>query len=123
MTEKYKRLALLWTCLSVLLLVGPFTYYTITALVGAALVSQKVALCSTLLIVGIMTVIAAANKTVMRSRLWILLIGLYVCLNNILTPLLIIAVCQVLDELVVAPLAKHYRNKLTISKTLDERLN
>jgi hypothetical protein len=123
MTEKYKRLALLWTCLSVLLLVGPFTYYTITALVGAALVSQKVALCSTLLIVGIMTVIAAANKTVLRSRLWILLIGLYVCLNNILTPLLIIAVCQVLDELVVAPLAKHYRNKLTISKTLDERLN
>ena len=122
MTEKYKRLALLFTCLSILLVVGPFLYYIITAMVGTALVAEKVALASTLVIVGIMTVVSIANKTVMKSRLWILLIGLYVCLDNIMTPLIIVAVCQVIDELIAAPLAKHYRNKLTISKTLDERL-
>lgn len=121
MTEKYKRLALLFTCLSILLVVGPFLYYVITALVGTALVVEKVALASTLVIVGIMTVVSMANKTVMKSRLWILLIGLYVCLDNIMTPLIIVAVCQVLDELIAAPLAKHYRGKLTISKTMDER--
>ena len=121
MTEKYKRLALLFTCLSILLVVGPFLYYVITALVGTALVAEKVALASTLVIVGIMTVVSMANKTVMKSRLWILLIGLYVCLDNIMTPLIIVAVCQVLDELIAAPLAKYYRGKLTISKTMDER--
>lgn len=122
MTKKYQRLALFLTILSVLLYVGPFATYVVMGLCGDALITEKVGLVATILIVGIMTVVATANKMVLRSRLWILLIGLYACLDNILTPLIIVAVCQVLDEMIVSPLAKWYRTKATINGELDKRL-
>jgi hypothetical protein len=122
MTKKYTRLAVLFTMLSVLLLIGPFLIYTAGALFGDALVSQKMALASTVVIVLVMTAISALNHLAMRSRLWILLIGLYCCLDNIMEPLLVIAVCQVLDELIIAPLAKRFRNQATIHAELDKRL-
>jgi hypothetical protein len=39
-----------------------------------------------------------------------------------MTPLIIIAVCQVIDELIVCPVKNSLSNKLTISKELDKRL-
>lgn len=122
MTKKYRFWATVLMVLSLLLTVGPFLGYTIAALAGGALVVEKVCLVSTLLIVAIMSLVALVNKTVMKSRLWILLIGLYLCIDNIMTPLLIIAGCQVVDELIVSPLAKIFSNKATIHGELDKRL-
>lgn len=121
MTKKTKIMAWVFTIFSVLLNIGPLAAYGIVAVCNSTLTHQKVALALSVFVVVIMTVISIANKTVMKSRLWVILLGLYCCLDYIMTPLIIIAVCQVSDELVVSPLAKHYRTRYKINREIDLR--
>ena len=123
MTKKYR--IIYWTLftLSILLQLGPAATYVIIGLVQSNLTAQKVTLISTVVIVLIMTIVSLINKVALRSRLWILLIGMYFALDHILTPLMIIAICQTVDELLVTPFKKHYRTKLTISKEIDKRVS
>lgn len=122
MTKKYRMWYWVLAITSVLLCAGPLVAYSITALITADLVVEKVALCSTVFIVLIMSVIAWLNKIALRSRLWILLIGLYVCLDSVMTPLIVIAACQVVDEIIICPIKQNIATKLTIHKELDKRL-
>lgn len=121
-TIKFKRLYWIFLIFSLLLNVGPLAGYSITALINADLVHEKVALTMTVFIVLILTIVSMINRVTMKSRLWIVLIGIYMCIDYIMTPLIIIAVCQILDEIVVTPLKKNYKNKLTINKEMDMRL-
>lgn len=121
MTKKTKLAATLFTIASVLLNIGPLAAYIVIALVNCTLTYQKVALTMTVFVVLIMTAVSLINKVAMKSRLWVILLGIYLCLEFILTPLLIIAICQVVDELIVAPLAQHYRNRYKINKEIDLR--
>jgi hypothetical protein len=122
MTKKYRTLFWVFFAISVLLNIGPLCGYTIKALIEADLTHEKVALCLTVVVVLIMSAICLINKVALKSRLWIILIGLYMCLDYILTPLIIIACCQVLDELLISPLKSMFKTKLTIHKELDKRL-
>jgi hypothetical protein len=122
MTKTYRIVFWILAAISILLNVGPLAAYSISALVTADLVVEKVALCSTVFIVLILTAVAAINKVAMKSRLWILLIGIYICLDSVMTPIIIIGICQILDELIVSPLKSNFGTKLTISKELDKRL-
>ena len=122
MTKKYRRNYWILLILSILLNVCPLAVYTIKAVFESSVVYQKVALVSTVFIVLIMTAVSIVNKVALKSRLWIILIGLYICLDYIMTPLIIIAVCQVADELIVSPLKKSAKNKLIINKQIDARL-
>ena len=121
MTKKYRAIFWSLVVLSILLQVGPLVTYGIIGYVESDLVTEKVALSMTVVIVGVLTVVAFINKVALRSRLWIILIGLYFALDYILVPLLIVACCQIADELIVTPLKKHYKTKLTISKEMDKR--
>lgn len=122
MTKTYRIWYWILAAASILLNVGPFVGYTFTALFSATLTTEKVALCTTVFIVLILTAISLVNKVAMKSRLWILLIGIYICLDSVMTPIIIIGVCQVVDELVVCPIKSRFSTKLTISKELDKRL-
>lgn len=92
-TRKYRKLSFLFGFISVLLNIAPFTIYAFIALVDSALIYQKIALSMTVLVVAILSLVAFINKVAMKSRLWIVLVGIYVCLGEIITPLIIIAVC------------------------------
>jgi hypothetical protein len=122
MTAKYRKLSILGLILSILLNVAPLATYTIIALCNASLIYQKTALCMTVFLVLILSIVSWINKITLRSKLWIILIGLYVALEYILTPLIIIAVCQVLDELLITPFYKSFRRKYKINKEIDKRL-
>lgn len=122
MTKNYRIKYWIFLIASILLNVTPLVVYTIMALCQGQLIYQKVALTMTVFVVLIMTVISMVNKITLRSRLWLLLIGVYLCIGEILTPLIIIAVCQTVDEIVVHPLKMTYKNKLTISKEIDKRI-
>lgn len=122
MTKKYRRLFWLFTILSLLLNIAAPAYYVFDGLMGDGIIIEKVALTTSVFIVIILSAVAYINKTSMRSRIWILLLGLYICLDTILTPLLIIAITQILDEWLISPLAKSFRNKLTINKQIDKRM-
>ena len=122
MTKKLKRKYIIATILSFLLNVCPLLVFTIIAFISGTAIVHKVTLSMTLLIVLIFTAVTFINKTVFRSKLWILLIGLWLCLDNILTPLIVFAACQVIDELIVTPLKNYYKNKYRINKEIDTRL-
>lgn len=121
MTAKYRRLYWLFAIVSLLLNIAPLATYTIIGLVSADLVVEKVALTMTVFVVVILSLVALINKTTMRSRIWVILLGLYACLDYMLTPLLIIAITQILDEWFVNPAAKSFKNKLIINKQIDKR--
>lgn len=120
-TAKFRLLYWIFFAASLLLNVAPLTFYTVGALCSASLVYEKVALCMTVFVVLIMTIISMLNHVALKSRLWIVLIGIYICLGEILTPLIVIACCQITDEIIVSPLKVSFRNKLTINKELDLR--
>ena len=122
MTKKLKRNYIIATILSFLLNVCPLLVFTIIAFISGTAIVHKVTLSMTLLIVLLFTAITFINKTVFRSKLWILLIGLWLCLDNILTPLIVFAACQVIDELIVTPLKNYYKNRYRINKEMDTRL-
>lgn len=120
-TKHYRLWFRIMFVVSLLLNICPLGVYTVKALLEADLTHEKVALTMTVFVVLIMTIICIANKIVLRSRLWIVLIGIYLCLDYIMTPLIIIAVCQVLDELVACPIKKYCKTRLVINKQIDKR--
>lgn len=122
MTAKYTRLWILFLIATILCNIGPLAYYTVKALIVSDLVYEKVALSLTVFIVLILSCVALVNKVALRSRLWIVLIGLWCCLDNFIEPLIVIACCQTLDELIFSPLKNYFKIKLTINKELDKRL-
>lgn len=120
-TRGYEFWAFLFGLLSFLSLVGPFLYFGIAALAGGALVVEKVALVGSVLVVGIMTLVALVNNVALRSRIWIVLFALYLCLDSFILPLFIIGACQLANELIFTPLRRHFAEKVSINIEIDRR--
>lgn len=120
-TRTYEFWAAIFGLLSFACLVGPFAYYGIAALAGGALVVEKVALAASVLVVLIMTLVAAVNKIALKSRVWILLFGIFICLDNFFVPLVIVGGCQIADELIFSPLRRHFAAKASINAEIDKR--
>lgn len=121
-TKKLKVISILLTLLSLLLSIGPLIVYSTLALTNAQCdTSDKCILLSMLSIGTILSLVCIINKYTPRCRIWLVIIGLYLCLDSILGCILVIAITQVLDELIVAPIARRYREKLRINKEIDKR--
>ena len=120
-TKRYCLLSWVFTIISILCNIAPLAAYSIKAIMETNLTHEKVTLTMTVFVVLLMTLISFINKSAMRSRLWVVLIGIYVCLDYIMTPLIIIACCQIADELIVCPLKNSFKNKYQINKQIDKR--
>lgn len=120
-TKKLKCGALIFTILSLLCMFGPMIWFCAAAFISNTATIYKVALTSTIAIVIIMTAVAALNKWAARCRIWIILLALYFCLNNFLTVILIFAITQIIDELILAPVKHHLWNKYRINREIDKR--
>lgn len=105
--------------LSVLLMFGPLVGFSIAALSSGALVEHKVTLCATVFIVLILSALAALRKVAMRSRIYVLLIGLYLALGYLLPALVVIGACQLIDEVVVSPLHDKYKRLAEIKEAMN----
>lgn len=125
MKNKYKKRRNLFFILSFIATFGPFMYYGIKAMVEGEPV-EKFALSMFSIVAVIIAVVAAMLKVHLRSVIWILLLGVYFCLDNLIGVILVVAICTILDELVFSPVYKRY-SKLyseanTASKVYDERM-
>ena len=121
-TKKLRIAAWFTTILSVLLSIGPVCTYAVLAFKNSqASTTDKCILLSMLSVGVILSLMALITKYTPRCRMWLIIIGLYLCLEHILGTILVIAITQVLDELVVAPMARRYRAKLLINKEYDKR--
>ena len=123
MTQKYKKLSLITWLLSFYCSILPITIYTIMAFINNDV--EKVnkytlgLMCSLAIIVTLINIIA---KLHLRCIPWILLLGIYLCLKDITTLLIIMAITTIIDELILTPLHKSFKNKYIINKEIDKRL-
>ena len=113
---KYKSLSLL----SFILTIGPLIAFTILAFINGE-VHEKLVLSYTVVIALILLIVNVVMKYHIRSTLWILVLGIYTCLDNIMPLLLTVAIATILDEFILHPLAKKYKNLFTINNEIDKR--
>ena len=123
MTSKYKKLSILTFLLSAICSLCPILIYVIKAFIDKDV--QEVnkytlgIMCSVALVVTLINIIA---KLHLRCIPWILLLGIYLCLRDITTLLIIMAITTIIDELILMPLHKSFKNKYAINKEIDKRL-
>ena len=123
MTNKYKKLSILTFLLSTICSLCPILIYVIKAFVDKDV--QEVnkytlgIMCSVALVVTLINIVA---KLHLRCIPWILLLGIYLCLKDITALLVIMAITTIIDELILVPLHKSFKNKYTINKEIDKRL-
>ena len=120
MTNKYKNIYKTFKLLSWAVTILPLVVYFVIAFSKAEIV-HKLAIGSMLTIVLILTVINVIGKLQLRSPLFLLLIGIYVGLGQILTPLVITSCGVVLDEFIFTPLYKKYKQLYIINREIDKR--
>lgn len=122
-TTRYKNLTILTFWLSVLLTLCPILIYVARAFISSEVQSvNKYTLgimCSVALIVTIINIVA---KLRLRCIPWILLLGIYICLKEITSLLVIMAITTIIDEMIITPLHKSLKNKYIINKEMDKRL-
>lgn len=119
-TVRYRQLAFLFAMLGFIVSVGPFLSYFVYGFIVAE-TTQKMTLAVGALAAGIIALVNIITKVHLRCPLWILLLALYLVLDNLYILLIIAAIGCILDELVFTPLANSYRGKATINYEIDKR--
>lgn len=120
-TRKYKNLSILFLALSILVLVAPLAYYSVVGFIDGE-TTEKFTLGLTFVIAAILFVINILFKFHIRSTIWVLVLGIYFCLDNILPLIFMVAIGNILDEFLFTPLHKHYKSKASINKEIDKRI-
>lgn len=120
-TRKYKNLSILFLALSILVLVAPLAYYSVVGFIEGE-TTEKFTLGLTFVIAAILFVINILFKFHIRSTIWVLVLGIYFCLDNILPLIFMVAIGNILDEFLFTPLHKHYKSKASINKEIDKRI-
>lgn len=98
----------------------PLIYYTIVAFMNGT-PGQKMGLGFMFVVAIILTVLNVLMKWHLRCTLWIIVLGITFCLNEIMTLLIFMAITTIADEVVLTPLHKYYKTKLSINKEIDKR--
>ena len=122
MTKKYKIKLNICRLLSFTITVLPVIIYTIKGFMDGS-IGEKVSLGICVMLALIFMLINVMFKYHIRSTLWVLLIGIYVCIDNIIPLLIIMATTTIIDEFVLVPLINKYKNKYIINKEIDLRGN
>ena len=122
MTKKYKTKLNVCRLLSFTLTVLPVIIYAIMGFMHGSN-GEKVSLGICVVLALIFVLINVMFKYHIRSTLWVLLIGIYVCIDNIIPLLIIMATTTIIDEFALVPLINKYKNKYVINNEIDLRGN
>ena len=121
MTKKYKNKRDLCRALSIVLTLVPILVYVVLGFMNGEIhTTQKVSLGLCLFLALIFTIINVVFKHRIRCTIWIVMIGLYVCVSNIIPLLFMLAFGTALDEFVLSPLERKYNNLYIINKEIDK---
>jgi ABC-type proline/glycine betaine transport system permease subunit len=120
MTKKYKNKLNFVRLLSFTLTILPVILYSILGFYNGS-IGEKVSLGICTLLAIMFVIINVMFKYHIRSTLWIMLIGIYICIDNIIPLLITMAASTIIDEFVLVPLIKKYKDKYIINKEIDLR--
>lgn len=121
-TVSIQKKAMILHIISLVLTVLPIVIFVFKALFSGE-VSASRKLCMGLLVVFsfFLTVVNVLFKYSIRSTIWLLLLGIYICLDNIIPLLIIIAITTIIDEFIITPLYKRFKEEYKINKEIDKR--
>lgn len=120
-TKKYRKAYWITTALSWALVLGPLVGYLIYGFISGQTI-QKLSLGITGMAAIALTGFSVIFKKHIRSTIFIILLGIYIALREITILLIILSICTMLDEFIVTPLQKSYREKLVVNKQIDGRM-
>ena len=120
-TKKYRKGYWILTVISWALVLGPLVFYVIFGFIRGGTV-EKVSLGITTMAAIALTAFSIVFKKHIRSTFFIILLGIYLALREITVVLIILSVCTILDEFLIAPMQKIYREKLVINSQIDKRM-
>lgn len=110
------------TAIHLLLQLGPILFYFCLALGNVNTAVSGVSFTFISLISLGLAVAAAIKGRMSRSSLWLMLIGFYLILDTVMGPLIVIASCQVVDELIARPVRARLREKYHNGKDVEDFL-
>jgi hypothetical protein len=84
--------------------------------------TEKFTLGITFVMAAIFLSINVIFKYHIRSTIWVVVLGIYCCLDNIQMLLIMVAVGTILDEFIFSPLHKSYKQKAGINREIDKRI-
>ena len=125
-TKQCKRLSILFLVLHILCLFGPLLYFIPYAYVVGE-VGRKLALSLFLIVALCLSVVAIISDAKTRgglakSIMWILVIGISICLQEVKVFVYIMAIVSVIDELVIVRLRAKYKDAYAANKEIDRRM-
>lgn len=121
MTKNYKFKKNITFILSMLCSIGPLVVFTIMGIIQGEGV-EKISLTLTAISSIVLAVIAILNKIHLRSTTYILMIGLWIALDNLLPFVITLMICTMLDELVLTPLHERWKEDYHTNKQFDRRV-
>ena len=120
LTTKNKKLMITYYIASALVTLGPMLYYVMKGLITGSEV-QKFTMGSMCVVAICLFAVNALAKVSLRCPMWILLMGVYTCLDKIETLLIILCITTILDDFWLGPAAKHYKQRYLMNKEMDRR--
>lgn len=120
-TKRYKQLHWICRITSIVLTFVPLIVFVIIGFVQGSATS-KFTLGCTVMIAAILTFANIVMKYHLRSVIWILLLGIYAALDSIMPLIICVAVATIVDEFILSPLAKRYKELFTINNQIDKRI-
>lgn len=106
--------------ISAALMFGPTIYFIIAGFASGAGVMQKTKLGITIVLAIILLLISLKNKHFKRASIWVLIIGIYVCMANFEAVLLAFAITQILDTCIASPVYNYYKTEYRIAKGVQK---
>lgn len=127
MTEKTKNYKQIYWTLFIASIALNFLPLFIYVIQGYASIeveeSRKVVLTGSIMISALLCIYNVLAKKHLRSVIWILLLGVYYAIQKIELLLIIMAICTIVDEFIVEPLLKKYKQKWLTNAEIDSRLD
>ena len=120
-TKKAYRRCWILRLIDFAILFGPFIYEVFYALGGSLTTTKKVIVLGTTAVAFIICLFNLIAQKHLRSPLWIIFLGLYFTMKNLIPLIIWVAIASILDEFILTPLIKYYKNKTIANMAIDER--
>lgn len=130
MSERTKQCYTWYVALTIvhlLCIFGPFLFFIPQALTNDVSTTRKVALTLSIVVSCILLILALIVEAKSRAGLsktvmWLLILGVMVCLKEAQTFIYVMACVSIVDELFITKLRDKYKDAYRANKEIDRRL-
>lgn len=119
-TIRLRRSKIILGIISLLLCYAPLLVALITGFSYSDNERGKVTLSICCAVALLLTLINMISKYSVRSTMWVLLLGAYSVLEDVMPYLIAIAICTIIDEFIITPLYKSVKNRYIINREIDK---